>query len=72
MWFAEDDYLYLPAAFEQLLDAVTRLPEADYFSLYLGDYRESVRAAGHTTWGPAVSTTSSFGVRGRPLREDVA
>lgn len=73
VWFAEDDYLYDPDAFVQLLDAAARLPRADYFSLYLGEVaHRDTSASAPTTWGPAVSTTSSFGVRGRQLREDVA
>jgi hypothetical protein len=73
VWFAEDDYLYDPDAFVELLDAAARLPRADYFSLYLGELADrEASAPQRTAWGPAVSTTSSFGVRGRQLREDVA
>lgn len=34
VWFSEDDYLYLPSAFEELLAATSSVPEADYFALY--------------------------------------
>jgi hypothetical protein len=34
IWFAEDDYLYLPQAFKDLLSAATAYPDADYFALY--------------------------------------
>ena len=34
VWFAEDDYLYLPQAFKDLVAAATALPDADYFALY--------------------------------------
>lgn len=34
VWFAEDDYLYRPEALQQLEQAVTAVPEADYFALY--------------------------------------
>lgn len=89
VWFAEDDYLYSPDAFVRLLEAAARVPEADYFSLYVGELTDrdvSQRSdsaarpvhpapdagAGQTVdWAPAVSTTSSFGVRCRQLREDL-
>ncbi|WP_419759111.1 hypothetical protein [Acidisoma sp.] len=34
VWFAEDDYLYLPRAFPDLVAAAAALPEASYFGLY--------------------------------------
>lgn len=34
VWFAEDDYLYLPTAFSQLARAADALPAGDYFGLY--------------------------------------
>jgi hypothetical protein len=34
VWFAEDDYLYQPQAFKDLVAAATALPDADYFALY--------------------------------------
>jgi hypothetical protein len=34
VWFAEDDYLYLPQAFKDLIAAAAAFPDADYFSLY--------------------------------------
>jgi hypothetical protein len=34
IWFAEDDYLYLPQAFKDLVAAATAFPDADYFALY--------------------------------------
>src|SRR6202166_2442086 len=34
IWFAEDDYLYLPQAFKDLIAAATAFPDADYFALY--------------------------------------
>jgi hypothetical protein len=88
VWFAEDDYLYSPDAFLRLLEAADRLPRTDYFSLYLGELVERAkrrppgadvarRPVGTTAenpvdWAPAVSTTSSFAVRGHALREDLA
>lgn len=71
VWFAEDDYLYLPDAFEQLLAAAASMPDADYFSMYLGEVTKRQSRPPVGRWGPAVSTTSSFGVRGRQLREDL-
>ncbi len=34
VWFSEDDYLYLPDAFERLGQAADGIPQADYFALY--------------------------------------
>jgi hypothetical protein len=84
VWFAEDDYLYTIHSFARLLEAAGALPQADYLSMYGGDARFG-REAGYgdvgTTctgtarvgdwgWGRHLSTTSSFGVRARQLRED--
>lgn len=86
VWFAEDDYLYTPQAFAHLLEAAQRLPDVDYFSLYLGELAERPPRPEHTgvrvgsgdaaaeppRWIPAISTTSSFAVRQRQLVEDLA
>lgn len=34
VWFAEDDYLYLPEAFATLCEAAATLPDADYFAMF--------------------------------------
>lgn len=34
VWFAEDDYLYLPEAFTTLTEAAATLPDADYFAMF--------------------------------------
>jgi hypothetical protein len=34
VWFAEDDYLYLPSAIASLAEAAITFPEASYFGLY--------------------------------------
>ena len=34
VWFAEDDYLYLPGAFADLMAAANAFPQASYFGLY--------------------------------------
>jgi hypothetical protein len=34
VWFAEDDYLYVEGALKHLTAAATRIPEADYLSLW--------------------------------------
>lgn len=34
VWFAEDDYLYLPEAFTTLCEAAATLPDADYFAMF--------------------------------------
>jgi hypothetical protein len=36
VWFAEDDYLYRPKAFRLLMEAVERIPQADYLSMFGG------------------------------------
>jgi hypothetical protein len=36
VWFAEDDYLYQPNAFRLLMEAVERIPQADYLSIFGG------------------------------------
>jgi hypothetical protein len=76
VWFAEDDYLYRPEAFVELVDAFRRHPEAGYLALYLGelDAREHADhpAPAGAGWAPVTSTTSSFGVRHRVLDEDAA
>lgn len=77
IWLAEDDYLYTPRAFEHLEDAARRMPEADYFSLYMGD--PELRSKEHPPprdrdepeWVRQRSSTSTFGMRAQLLREDV-
>jgi hypothetical protein len=88
VWFAEDDYLYLPHAFADLLRAAELFPQAAYFGLYaqIGDrlpngtitdervpknWKDSqvTMVNGHP-WRRALSTTSTFGARVRPLNED--
>lgn len=80
MWFAEDDYLYHPNAFNDMLEAAARLPQADYFALFAGDLRD-IEAAERPQqssvdqsldWIPTLSTTSSFAVGRRQLKEDVS
>lgn len=79
VWFGEDDYLYRPDAFRQLLLAAETVPAADYFALYCGELgsveREAVLASGErpdkVQWQRGISTTSSFAVRPRQLKEDL-
>jgi len=86
VWFAEDDYLYRPNAFLSLLEVAQRLTQAQYFSLNAGElvYRPATPVSSDVTtdpaaaapgqtavdWVPSESTTSSFAVRVRQLRED--
>jgi hypothetical protein len=79
IWFGEDDYLYRPEAFRQLALAAETVPAADYFALYcgeLGSPEREVVAPTHergdkVLWQRGSSTTSSFAVRPRQLREDL-
>ena len=70
VWFAEDDYLYRPEAFAELVRVAQERPEVDYFSLYLGEMHKRDDKFPVDDWVPAVSTTSSFGVRRAALQED--
>ena len=87
VWFAEDDYLYLPDALAAVRAAADALPHADYFGVYTPDnaawharHRSQPAATrpGPTwqvdgrTWRRAWASTSTFGVRGAALREDAA
>lgn len=76
VWFAEDDYLYTAAALRHLQAAAAE-PEGDYFSLYgstplhTGEPGRHGAAVGDVAWFRAMSTTSTFGVRGAVLHADV-
>jgi len=86
VWFSEDDYLYRPEAFANLIAAADAMPEADYFALYgrlHGQVPDDEMPARPRGWQPAVSgsvdgvrwerilsTTSSFGGRARAIVED--
>jgi hypothetical protein len=90
VWFAEDDYLYLPHALGDLIAAAEAYPEAAYFGLYamvgsrlpngntsrdrVPNEKRRLNAEtrlvhGHP-WRSAISTTSTFGGRVKPLVED--
>jgi hypothetical protein len=78
VWLAEDDYLYRPDAFGELLATAGSIPWASYFALYSGEDavrppgwrdRGSAMVHGHE-WSHAVSTTSTFGARLPALRRD--
>ena len=92
VWFAEDDYLYLPRAFADLVAAADVFPDASYFGLYAligmkqpngASFDDPLRVPhswpgsdvklvnGHP-WRRALSTTSTFGARVKPLVEDYA
>ena len=71
---SEDDYLYLPAAFRELVTAAEAIPEASYFTLY--DHRDRytrtddadgararVYLAGDRHWRTVESTCMSYGAR---------
>jgi hypothetical protein len=93
VWFAEDDYLYLPDAFARLAEGAAALPQADYLMLYGGKSVDRAASTGRqlvsfpdggsdhpdaqvtevdgTRWYRIASTTSTFGIRRRALREDL-
>ncbi|GAA0302306.1 hypothetical protein [Kineococcus aurantiacus] len=66
---AEDDYLWRPEALVSLLDAASdpRSARADYFAPYGEPVPDDGRPA---RWAPLESTTSTFAVRVRALRQD--
>ena len=87
VWFAEDDYVYLPDALEAVCAAADALPQADYLGVYTPD--NSAWHAAHVSqparrgvervfevdgraWRRAWDSTSTFGVRAQALREDRA
>jgi len=86
VWFSEDDYLYRPEAFTNLIGAAAAMPEADYFALYgfvHGQLPDADMPARPRGWRPAVagsvdgvrwerilSTTSSFGGRVSAITAD--
>lgn len=63
----EDDYLFVPDALTALRDEAERRPDVDYFAVYGFPTDEAAVVGG---WAPFTSTTSSFAVRARALRED--
>jgi hypothetical protein len=82
VYFAEDDYLYMPGAFSAFLAAAEEIPQATYFSFY--DFPNWYEAGGdplprsrlrHFTggghsWRTVDSTTLSFGARVNVMRAD--
>ena len=87
VWFAEDDYLYLPDSLRLLRAAGDALHDVDYFGLYTPDntawHLDNVSQPGRrgpqtaydvdgTTWVRAWDSTSTFGLRSSALRRDAA
>lgn len=85
VWFAEDDYLYLPHALRELRRAADALTGADYFGLYTPDNTawhldnpsqpgrrgpQEQHDVGGTPWRRAWDSTSTFGLRTRALHRD--
>lgn len=82
VYLAEDDYLYVPEAFERLEDAARGIPEAAYFTLYdhpdryrrdddADGGRSRVFLAGGRHWRSVESTCLSFAARTGALRRDL-
>jgi hypothetical protein len=81
VYLSEDDYLYLPAAFRNLVTAAEAIPEASYFTLY--DHRDRytrtddadggrarIFLVGDHHWRTVESTCMSYGARVGALRGD--
>jgi hypothetical protein len=81
VYLSEDDYLYVPAAFRDLVTAAEAIPEASYFTLY--DHRDRytrtddadggrarIYLAGAHHWRTVESTCMSYGARVGALRAD--
>jgi hypothetical protein len=73
VYFAEDDYLYLPEAFERLVEGVEWLEQASYFTFYAAVEWSRSRPywANEELWHTAEATTSTFGARVGALRADL-
>lgn len=85
VWFAEDDYLYLPDALTAVLGAADAVPSADLFGVYTPDNsawharhrsqpgrrgpEQTYRVDGRT-WRRTWDSTSTFGLRAAALRAD--
>jgi hypothetical protein len=80
VYMAEDDYLYLPEAFPELMDAVSAFPDVEYFTLYdhLDRYtraddlrfgrREFIRVTNARHWKVVESTCSTYAARASVLK----
>jgi len=72
VYFAEDDYLYLPEAFDRLIEAAALLRQASYLAFYASILWN--RSYGYWVndelWQTAEGTTSTFGARIDALRAD--
>jgi len=69
IYFAEDDYFYLPGQFEVMLNFLRECPDADfvspydhpdYYSLPLHSSRQVIRQHGDRHWRTAASTCLTF------------
>lgn len=81
VYFAEDDYLYMPQALEKLLAAFDEIPAAEYVTLFdhMDRYTRSddsrrgysrLYLAGGLHWRTVESTCMTFGARVRTLQSD--
>jgi hypothetical protein len=50
VWFAEDDYLYLPGSFGSIARAAASIPDADYLSVYGGYALDERSPRSATRW----------------------
>ncbi len=69
VYFAEDDYLYLPNQLETMVDFIrsdrevdfiTPYDHLDYYTLSLHDHQRTVKASGDRHWMTAASTCLTF------------
>jgi hypothetical protein len=72
VYFAEDDYLYLPEAFDRLIEAAALLRQASYLAFYASILWNRSRGywVNDELWQTAEGTTSTFGARIDALRAD--
>lgn len=78
VYFAEDDYFYLPPAFERMIDLMKQRPAADfvtpynhpdYYNLPFHDYRYDVFDANGQNWRNAATTCMTFMTSRNTLNE---
>ncbi len=74
VYFAEDDYLYMPNALKELIGAFDKYPEASYITLY--DHPDKykkipAKKPSKLRWKNVISTCFTFGARRKALRSDI-
>jgi len=74
IYFSEDDYIYLPDGFSELLVAAAEIRHADYFCLQypptIPQPEDRTAGVGRQRWVGVSSATMTFGVRAARLARD--